>query len=85
MTPEDIEALFQSRPQQSTAGDGEEETISPEERALRTEKLKEVLLTAQYTWLSGSDSIDLIAEKLGDGSREGEWKLIYLIFFLVTS
>lgn len=78
MTPEDIEALFQSSAQSRTPSDGEDEAISEEERFLRTDKLKEVLLAAQYAWLSGSEVIDLIAEKLGDGSRDGKWDFLIL-------
>lgn len=72
MTPADIQALFESGRQFQGTGEDEDETISDEERASRTNKLLRVLLTAQHAWMSGSEEIDLIAEKLGDGSRDGK-------------
>lgn len=72
MTPEDIEALFESGTHPQNTGQDEDETISDEEKVSRTRKLRNVFLAAQHAWLSGSESIDLIAEKLGDGSRDGE-------------
>lgn len=72
MTPDDIEALFQSSTQGLAASQrDDDEPISDIEKSLRTAKLKDILLTAQNAWHSGSESIDRIAEKLGDGSRDG--------------
>ncbi|KAK1675445.1 GTP binding protein [Colletotrichum godetiae] len=44
-------------------------------RAHRTALLGDVLLTAQQLWNSGSQEIDVVAEKLGDGSRDASWRL----------
>ncbi|EXF80771.1 GTP binding protein [Colletotrichum fioriniae PJ7] len=44
-------------------------------RAHRTALLGDVLFTAQQQWNSGSQEIDLVAEKLGDGSRDASWRL----------
>jgi hypothetical protein len=74
MTPEDIELLFQSRRQALTtvAGPHGYETVIPtDENNFRVLKLNEILLDAQHAWASGSEELDLIAEKLGDGSRDG--------------
>jgi hypothetical protein len=68
MTPDDIEQLFQSRKSQN----GDEDNISEQEKEFRVLQLKEVALYAQHAWLSGSEELDLIAEKLGDGSRDGQ-------------
>ena len=71
--PDEIQLLFQSGVSQTaTGGDGEEDEVLPEpERLRRVAALKEVLATAQQHWLSGSEDLDLVAEKLGDGSRDG--------------
>ncbi|KXH58936.1 GTP-binding protein, partial [Colletotrichum salicis] len=44
-------------------------------RAHRTALLGDVLFTAQQLWNSGSQEIDVVAEKLGDGSRDASWRL----------
>ncbi len=70
MTPEEIDALFQ-RPS-GGSDDAGLDSLTDEESAYRRAKLQEVLLWSQEAWLSGSEDINLIAQKLGDGSREGE-------------
>ncbi|EON99235.1 putative gtp binding protein [Phaeoacremonium minimum UCRPA7] len=76
MTPDAIEALFRRTegssvtPQSVDADEDEEVSITAQEREYRTGKLREVLLDAQTAWVSGSEEIDAIAEKLGDGSRD---------------
>jgi len=75
MTPEDIELLFQSRKQSQiyvNAQDEDDDAISEQEKDFRVSKLKEVLLDVQNAWHVGSPELDLIAEKLGDGSRDGQ-------------
>ncbi|KAK1981834.1 GTP binding protein [Colletotrichum cereale] len=44
-------------------------------RAHKTALLGDVLSTAQRLWDAGSDGIDAVAEKLGDGSRDASWRL----------
>lgn len=39
----------------------------------RTELLVPVLAACREVWASGSEEIELMVEKLGDGSRDGEW------------
>lgn len=81
MTPDAIEALFRRTaagsnsvtPQSAADVDDDDDqvvSITAEEREFRTAKLREVLLDAQTAWVSGSEEIDAIAEKLGDGSRD---------------
>lgn len=41
-------------------------------RQKRTELLQEVLTTCYELWESQSTELDLIAQKLGDGGRDGE-------------
>lgn len=82
MTPEDIEELFKRTDgvvavvQQGSGGDeddDEEPGLTAEETSYRIARLKDVLLEAQSAWDSGSEDLDRIAEKLGDGSRQREW------------
>lgn len=40
--------------------------------AHRTALLGDVLSTTHQLWSAGSEEIDIVAEKLGDGSRDGE-------------
>jgi len=75
MTPDDVERLFRSRvPDNLIEGNdgGEEPAISAEEHDRQVTALKEVLVTARQQWLAGTESLDLLAEKLGDGSRDGK-------------
>ncbi|KAH0420175.1 GTP binding protein [Colletotrichum camelliae] len=46
-------------------------------RAHRTALLGDVFSTAQHMWHAGSQEIDVVAEKLGDGSRDASWRLPY--------
>jgi hypothetical protein len=67
MTPEAIEALLQ---RESGAAAGYDGGADDPARARRTELLSAVLLSAQRYWYAGSEEIDRVAEKLGDGCRE---------------
>lgn len=74
MTPEDIELLFQSE-NQSESGvsvhDEGDDTLSNKEEDSRVLRLQEVLAVAHSAWVSRSEELDYIAEKLADGSRNG--------------
>jgi len=48
----------------------EEEAVDLEDQSRRTERLKGVLSTLAQLWWSDSEHMDLVAEKLGDGSRD---------------
>jgi hypothetical protein len=51
--------------------DGEEgPVVDVEDQRRRTDRLRGVLPTLGQLWWSDSDQIDLVAEKLGDGSRD---------------
>lgn len=80
MTPEDIERLLQSKAhsQDQNKDDEEQEEdgpLSDQERSFRVDQLKPVLLAAQDAWASGSEDLDLIADKLATGSRDGRFAL----------
>lgn len=71
MNVEDIAALLQ-REGSALSPDEYDETPQPGgARQRRTELLKNVLDACQEAWNSKSAQIDLIAEKLADGSRDG--------------
>lgn len=80
MTPEDVEELFKRTEGevavvQRDAGDDEDDEepgLTTEETSYRNARLKDVLLEVQTAWDSGSEELDRIAEKLGDGSRRCE-------------
>jgi hypothetical protein len=86
MTPEDIEELFKrtdgvvaavQQQQQDAGDDGEDDdddepTLTADETSYRVARLRDILLEAQAAWDSGSEHLDRVAEKLGDGSRRCE-------------
>ncbi|ROW07510.1 hypothetical protein VPNG_07106 [Cytospora leucostoma] len=76
MTPEDIEELFKRTEGVVLPEDRDEDevTLTDEEKSYRIDKLRGVLLEAQNAWASGSEDLDRIAEKLGDGSRKVLWR-----------
>lgn len=69
MTPDAIAQLL------ATASSWADPGTEDQGRGHRTALLGDVLFTAQQLWFAGSDEIDLVAEKLGDGSRDGkQWR-----------
>lgn len=58
---------------QPAGGDDDEIVLTDEEKQYRIAHLRAVLLEAHNAWISGSETLDRIAEKLGDGSRLGEF------------
>ncbi|KAL0933827.1 GTP binding protein [Colletotrichum truncatum] len=69
MTPEGIAALLASASSWADPG------AQDQGMAHRTTLLGDVLFTAQQLWFAGSEELDLVAEKLGDGSRDASWRL----------
>lgn len=74
MTPDDIQELFKRSEGevQPAGGEDDEAVLTEEEKQYRIAHLRAVLLEAHNAWVSGSEDLDRIAEKLGDGSRHGE-------------
>lgn len=80
MTVEDIASLL-SREGSGLAPDEYDESVETDEaRTRRTELLAPVLATCQQLWDSGSEELDLVAQKLGDGSRDGKHISVVVIF-----
>lgn len=72
MSPEDIAALLHAEGSGLSPDDYDEATQPAGSRERRAELLGPVLSACQQAWFSGSEQIDAIAEKLGDGSRDGK-------------
>ena len=82
MTPDEIEQLFSSSPALLTGqpqGDGshgeeggQTSLSSGETTSLRTESLGPVLATVKHLRETGSEQLDAVAEKIGNGARDGE-------------
>lgn len=73
MSPEEIEALFRNGGGPGGPRGGTDEVpLTEEELLMRIVRLREILVTVRQHWASGSLDLDLITEKLGDGSRDGE-------------
>jgi len=80
MTPSEVENLFKSSQATASVGTGDDGSffvLPEEEKKRRVSALKGILDEAQGLWILRSQSIDLIAEKLGDGSRDGGFQSTY--------
>ncbi|KAF7549419.1 hypothetical protein G7046_g8354 [Stylonectria norvegica] len=77
LSSEDIAALLQREGSGLSPDAYDEASQPPGSRQRRTEMLGEVLLTCQKAVDSGSEQLDLITQKLGDGSRDAAWRLPY--------
>lgn len=73
MTPEDVEVLFSSGPQpQNNGSEDDGAGLAEQELSRRVEELRHVLVTARKLLDAGSEKLDALAQKIGDGSRDGE-------------
>lgn len=74
MTPNEIEQLFSSNPPPRGSAVEEEEDASVSEslKSQRIDALRLVLATVRHLWETGSKDLDVIAEKIGNGVRNGE-------------
>jgi hypothetical protein len=71
MGPDDIAMLLQQHGSSDLHDEYDEALEPPGARQQRTAVLGGVLATCQSAWFTESEVMDLIAEKLGDGSRDG--------------
>ena len=62
--------------------DDEEPVVDLEDRRRRTDRLRDALPTVAQLWWSDSDQIVLVAEKLGDGSRDRKLSLFVTVLSL---
>lgn len=73
MSPEEVAALFEAVPDASGLGDGGEgAALSYHELAATKRQLGGVLDTCSRLWEAKNPVLDAVAEKIGDGVRNGE-------------
>ncbi|KAK0388111.1 hypothetical protein NLU13_4355 [Sarocladium strictum] len=87
LSPADITSLLQREGSGLSIEDYDEDSQPPGARQRRAELLADTLATCQSLWHSGSADLDLVAESLGNGSRDVAWRLPFgdskiLDFFL---
>ncbi|KAH8179123.1 Armadillo [Sarocladium implicatum] len=87
LSPADVAALLQREGSGLSIDDYDEASQSLGARQRRAELLGDTLATCQTLWSSGSGELDLVAENLGNGSRDIAWRLPFgdskiLDFFL---
>ncbi|KAI9151571.1 Rap1 GTPase-GDP dissociation stimulator 1-A [Paramyrothecium foliicola] len=85
LTPDEVAALLQQNGSSASFDDNASQPADPNQK--RVELLNPVLDACEEAWKSGSETIDLLAQKLGDGSRDVAWRIPYgesgvLDFFL---
>jgi len=74
MTPEQLEILLQQYGSNVSQDDYDEASEPVGVREDRAARLAPVLRICQEAWASRSDELDLLAQKLGDGSRDGTYR-----------
>ncbi|KAG6003148.1 hypothetical protein E4U21_002302 [Claviceps maximensis] len=77
MTPQEVAVLLQEYGSSRGLMDAEAVRDTNAVRQQRTEVLAAVLSSCRHLWSTKSEELDLIAEKLGDGSRDVAWRLPY--------
>jgi len=70
MTPDDVAAIFARKDYLE-----DDARVSEEGQSSRLEALSPVLSEVRGLWESGSEELDLIVQKIGDGSREGQSRI----------
>ena len=72
MSVGEIEAILTNEGSGLTADEYDEVTEDEDLKEKRVNLGKAILGTCQQLWSEGHEELDLVAEKLGDGSRDGE-------------
>jgi hypothetical protein len=75
MTPQEVEALLQ---QEGSAAP----SFPAEARQSRALLLGEVLASIQMQWYQSPFELDALAEKVADGSRDGEFVSLSLLLYV---
>lgn len=79
MNAEDVAALLSREGSGLTPEEFDEVTETDDTQQHRTRLLSPVLSACQQLWEDGSEDLDLIAEKLGDGSRDGQYEFFCIV------
>lgn len=75
---QEIFELEESQDEEMGEGDEDEDpVVDLEDQERRTERLRGALSTLAQLWWSDSELMDLVAEKLADGSRDREFFLFW--------
>ncbi|KAK2602017.1 hypothetical protein QQS21_004443 [Conoideocrella luteorostrata] len=77
MTPQEVAALLHEHGSSHVSKASIDSLESNDAQQERTELLASVLTSCRDLWSTKSEDLDLIAEKLGDGSRDLAWRLPY--------
>jgi hypothetical protein len=72
LSPADVASLLQLEGSGLSVDNYDEESQPSGARERRAELLADTLATCQSMWQSGSGDLDLVAESLGNGSRDGQ-------------
>ncbi|UKZ76385.1 hypothetical protein TrVFT333_004088 [Trichoderma virens FT-333] len=74
MAPKEIEEMLQREGSKVSPDKYDESAESVDARQRRTELLIPILAACREVWTSGSEDLELMVEKLGDGSRDVAWR-----------
>lgn len=86
MTPEEIVRVFQSGTAAAPAGTDKPGDLSEDEKARRVAQLAPILDAVSALRGEGAGQLDLLAQKIGDASRDGESSLaVRDLLFVLTS
>lgn len=72
MSAEEINAILVNEGSGSSPDDYDEANESEEVKTRRVDYAKAMLGVCQQLWQGGHPELDLVTEKLGDGSRDGK-------------
>jgi hypothetical protein len=72
MAPHEIEEMLRREGSKVSPDQYDESTEPAEARQRRTGLLVPILAACREVWVSEPDELELMVEKLGDGSRDGE-------------
>lgn len=72
MSPEDVAALFEQEGSGVPQDSYDETSEAPDARQRRTALLSQALATCRELWELQSPDLALVAQKIGDGSRDGK-------------
>lgn len=72
MSAEEIKAVLENEGSGLSPDEYDEANEGEEVKQRRIDLAASMLAACQYYWLGGHQELDRIAEKLGDGSRDGK-------------
>lgn len=73
MSAEQISAILANEGSGLTADEYDEVNEGEDVKRRRVDLAKSMLGACQHLWQGGHEELDLVTQKLGDGSRDGEY------------